>query len=197
MRRYRTLLRRRGRTLATDSYDAFGLVCLEAESFDTSLPQGGHRWKVIADSGAAGQKSLQALPNKGTEKAKKFARYDPLTDSPKLDYRITFIRKGSYHVWIRAKGGDEDNSLHVGLDGKEVSSANKIQFAASESDYVWTRATADNKDATISVPSTGLHTLNVWMAEDGTTIDRILITTDDEYDPSGVNGGIGPDASGR
>ena len=159
--------------------------------------RGGGGRRDIADDRAAGQKSLRALPNKGTEKSKEFARYDPLKDSPKLDYRINFSSKGTYHVWVRAKGGDQDNSLHVGLDGKEISSADKIEFAASRSDYVWTRATADNKDATISVSSTGLHTLNVWMAEDGTTLDKILLASDDKYDPSKVNGGKGPNANGR
>lgn len=174
-----------------------GLICLEAEGFDTSLPQGGHRWKALSEPGAAGEKSLQALPNKGTDRNKKFARYDPLKDSPKLDYRVTFGQERTYHVWVRAKGGDADNSLHVGLDGKAVSSADKITFPASESGYVWSRATADDKSATISIPSKGLHTINVWMAEDGTTLDRILLTPDGDYDPSGVNGGNGPESNSR
>ena len=174
-----------------------GIICLEAEGYDTSLPQGGHRWAAASDAGAAGGTSLQALPNNGTEKAEKFARYDPLKDSPKLDYRVNFTRKGTYHVWVRVKGGDSDNSLHVGVDGRKISSADKIQFPASVSDYVWTRATADDENATVKIPSTGLHTINVWMAEDGTTLDRLLLTPDGNYDPSKVNGGEGPEAAKR
>ena len=173
------------------------MICLETEGFDTSLPQGGHRWKARSAPGAAGEKRLQALPNKGTDRSKKFARYDPLKDSPKLDYRGTFGQEGTYHVWGRAKGGDADNSLHVGLDGKAGSLADKITFPASESGYVWSRTTADDKSATISIPSKGLHTINGWMAEDGTTLDRILLTPDGDYDPSGVNGGNGPKSNSR
>ena len=177
--------------------DGGGRVCLEAEDYDTSLPQGGHRWEGVSESGAAGGKCLQALPNKGAEKDKKFARYDPLKDAPKLDYRVMFTRTGNYHVWIRAQGGESDNSVHVGVDGKAVSSSDEIEFPPSTSTYVWSRVTRDKEDATISISSRGLHTLNVWMDEDGTKLDKILLTPDGEYDPSRVNGGEGPRGSGR
>jgi WD40 repeat protein len=174
-----------------------GMVCLEAEEFDSSLPQGGHRWTVISETGAAGGKVLQALPNGGVEKNRNFARYDPLKDAPKLDYRINFTRTGKYHVWIRAKGNKSDNSVHVGIDGKAISSSDKIEFPPSTANYVWSKATKDKQDASISVSSLGFHTINVWMDEDGTKLDRILLTPDAGYDPSKVNRGEGPKASGR
>ena len=171
-----------------------GLVSLEAEDFDTSLPQGGHRWEVISGGGENG---VQALPNEGAEKRENFARYDPLKDSPKLDYRIGFTRMGTHHVWIRAQGGESDNTVHVGLDGKDVSSSDKIEIPPTESGYAWSRATQDGEDATISITSTGLHTLNVWMYEDGIKLDKILLTPDGDYDPSKVNDGKGPEGSRR
>jgi len=174
-----------------------GMVCLEAENYDTSLRQGGHRWAVISESDAAGGKCLQALPNDGVEKDAKFAEYDPLKDSPKLDYRINFTRAGNYHVWIRAKGNISDNSVHVGIDGKAVSSSDKIEFGPSTSNYVWSKATKDKQGAFISISSIGFHTINVWMDEDGTKLDKILLTSDAGYDPSNVNGGKGPRGSIR
>jgi hypothetical protein len=177
--------------------EADGVICLEAENYDTNLPQGGHRWSVITETGVSKDKALQALPNKGVEKDSKFARYDPLKDSPKLDYRIKFTRQGKYHVWIRAKGGKSDNSVHVGVDGKDVSSSNKIEFPPSASDYVWSRATKDDKDASISISSIGLHTINVWMDEDGTKLDKVLLAPDADYDPATVNDGEGPVGNNR
>ena len=38
---------------------------------------------------------------------------------------------------------------------------------------------------------------DVEWAEDGTTLDRLLLTLDNEYNPSRVNGGKGPDAKRR
>jgi WD40 repeat protein len=174
-----------------------GMVCLEAEHYDTSLPQGGHTWAKISESGTAGGKCVQALPNSGVEKNANFARYDPLKDAPKLDYRINFTRTGKYHVWIRAKGNQSDNSVHVGIDGQAVSSSDKIEFPASTSKYVWSKATKDKEDASINISSMGAHTVNVWMDEDGTKLDRILLTLDAGYDPSRVNGGKGPRVSSR
>ena len=177
--------------------EADGLLCLEAENFDTSLPQGGHTWTVVSESDAAGGECLQALPNDGVEKDSKFARYDPAKDAPKLDYRINFTHTGDYHVWIRAKGSKSDNSVHVGIDGKAVSSSDKIEFLPSRSDYVWSKATKDKQDAILSIPSIGFHTINVWMDEDGTKLDKILLTLEEDYDPSTVNSGKGPKGSRR
>jgi hypothetical protein len=131
------------------------------------------------------------------EKDKKFARYDPLQDAPKLDYRINFTRKGNHHVWIRAKGNKSDNAVHVGIDGQAVSSSDKIESPPSRSNYVWSKATKDKQDAIISISSIGFHTINVWMDEDGIKLDRILLTPEAHYDPSGVNGGKGPKGSIR
>ena len=174
-----------------------GVVCLEAENYDTSLPQGGHRWTVISQTDAAGGECLQALPNDGVEKDAKFAEYDPLKDSPKLDYRIHFTRTGNYHVWIRAKGNKSDNSVHVGINGQGIPSSDMIEFPPSTSNYVWSKATKDKQDAIISISSIGFHTINVWMDEDGIKLDRILLTPDARYDPSHVNGGKGPKSSIR
>ncbi|MHC4631741.1 MAG: WD40 domain-containing protein [Planctomycetota bacterium] len=174
-----------------------GAVCLEVENYDTSLPQGGHRWTVISEIGAAGGECLQALPNDGVKKDAKFAEYDPIKDAPKLDYRINFTRTGNYHVWIRAKGNKSDNSVHVGINGKGIPSSDMIEFPPSTSNYVWSKATKDKQDAFISISSIGFHTINVWMDEDGTKLDRILLTSDAGYDPSNVNGGKGPKGSIR
>jgi hypothetical protein len=85
----------------------------------------------------------------------------------------------------------------VGIDGKAISSSDKIEFPPSTANYVWSKATKDKQDASISVSSLGFHTINVWMDEDGTKLDRILLTPDAGYDPSKVNRGEGPKASGR
>ena len=174
-----------------------GIVCLEAENYDTSLPQGGHSWTVISETGAAGGQCLQALPNDGVIKDVNFAEYDPKKDAPKLDYRINFTRTGNYHVWIRAKGNMDDNSVHVGINGQGIPSSDMIEFPPSKSNFVWSKATKDNQDASISILTIGFHTINVWMDEDGTILDKILLTLDAECDPSNVNGGNGPKGSMR
>ena len=38
---------------------------------------------------------------------------------------------------------------------------------------------------TTNVTEAGLHTLHIWQREDGLRLDRILLTTDDGYIPTG------------
>ena len=51
--------------------------------------------------------------------------------------------------------------------------------------WSWRNTRLDGKRATVAVRKAGPQTLNVWMREDGTPIDKILLTTDAEYTPSG------------
>jgi hypothetical protein len=47
--------------------------------------------------------------------------------------------------------------------------------------------------AAVSVPSAGEHTVHLWMREDGFSLDRLLLTADASYTPSGT----GPAATAR
>jgi len=51
-------------------------------------------------------------------------------------------------------------------------------------------------NVTVNIPSTGIHTLNLWMREDGARIDRILLTTDINFSPSGTGPSESPPAGG-
>lgn len=171
-----------------------GLVSIEVEDFDTNLRQGGHAWSVASDSSSSGGTKLRALPDSGVNKDSGYQTYDPLVDSPKLDYRIDFVKTGIHHVWLRGKGGDSGNSVHVGLDGVPLQSADRLQFGdGGTSSWLWVSQTKDGAVATIDVGSVGPHTLNVWMREDGTEIDKIVVASSSSYVPSGS----GPAASPR
>jgi hypothetical protein len=72
---------------------------------------------------------------------------------------------------------------HVGLDGKAVATADKIaDFTPA---WSWVKDTKDGEDATLKIDAAGKRTLNVWMREDGFVIDRILLTTDKTFTPTG------------
>jgi hypothetical protein len=44
----------------------------------------------------------------------------------------------------------------------------------------------------LDIPSAGVHRVQVYMREDGFYCDKLLLTTDLNYNPSNVNGGLGP-----
>jgi hypothetical protein len=76
-----------------------------------------------------------------------------------------------------------------------VSTADRItHFCADPSwsgDTVSSNGWSSECPACLDVTSPGIHTINVWMREDGLQIDRILLTTASGYTPSGA----GPDES--
>lgn len=47
--------------------------------------------------------------------------------------------------------------------------------------------------ATLTITEPGLHMLRLWQREDGLRLDRIVLTTDNNYNPTGN----GPTESGR
>jgi hypothetical protein len=84
-----------------------------------------------------------------------------------------------------------DNSVHVGLDGAAIASADRITGLTA--DYGWVNGTIDGQIATLVIDTPGVHTVNLWMREDGAIVDRLLLTRDVAFTPTGV----GPAASPR
>jgi len=163
-------------------------ICLDVLDHDASVPLGPdgaqHEWVAESDDDAIGGTCLQALPETNTTKNSEYATYDPLKDSPKLDYRLNITKTGNYYVWMRSKGNSGNNAIHVGIDGVANAASDKMN-ATSKRDFTWTKASKDAADARLNITSTGKHTLNVWMCEDGTKLDRILLTLDGGFTPSG------------
>ena len=154
-------------------------ISLEAEDGKT-VKVGKLEWiKVTAPAGFSGTGALQAMPNENVLNEEDFVE-----KSPRIDFTVDFPKAGTYIVWVRGLGADqEDNSCHVGLDGKAVASADKI--AEFDTDWTWTKDTKDGEDATLKIDAPGKRTLNVWMREDGFILDRIILTTDTKFTPSG------------
>ena len=50
----------------------------------------------------------------------------------------------------------------------------------------WTHATIDGPVATVNVPSPGLRRVSVWMREDGLVLDKIVLTTNAAFTPTGT-----------
>ena len=159
-----------------------GLVVIEAESFQTNTAQGGHSWtSVTTPAGFSGTAAMSVTPdNGGFQDTGTF-----VANSPRLDFKVNFIATGTHYVWVRGYGPDgNSDSVHVGLDGAAVATSDRISgFGAA---YSWHKTTMDNVDATLDITTTGVHTINVWMREDGFIFDKILLTTNAAYVPAGA-----------
>jgi hypothetical protein len=173
-----------------------GLVVLEAENYMANNPVtvGGveRSWNLTTERpGYAGAGAMRSLPNTGVN----IGAAAVATGAPRIDYEVQFTTPGVYRVWVRgdAAGSDPDDSLHIGLDGATPATAKDISLERANG-FVWsgTRMFTAVK-ASLVVAEAGVHTVNLWMREDGAYVDRILLTTDENYIPLGE----GPVASER
>jgi len=143
-----------------------GLIVLEAEFHDTTASTSTHQWVRGNPADTGNVAAMVTTPDSNTLKADS-------NDSP----------------WVRGWGDTVNNegssdSVHAGLNGTLPLSADKIDHFPSG--WNWSSSTRDNVRATINIPTVGIHTVNLWMREDGLAVDKILLTTDPRYIPAGA-----------
>jgi hypothetical protein len=158
-------------------------VALEVEHYDGIASSSGHDWVTSNLLDFSSTDSMITTPDNGTIKSS-------TVDSTMLSHIVNFPTAGTYYVWARGWGDTNSSylassdSFHVGLNGVLSSTADNIdQFPAGS--WNWTNDTTDPAVATLSVPSAGPQTVNIWMREDGLALDRLEFTTDVTYTPTG------------
>jgi len=160
-------------------------------------PDGNHA------SSASGQSYIEILPDNRTNHDEVLIRYvDDETDanfSPTpgrmgvLSYPIYFNSAGLYVFWARAfSTGPEDNGLHVGINGTWPESSSRVQLCPGKHQWTWSSAQRrpENhcgvpKTVLLSVPTPGLHTIQLSMREDGFELDKFILTKDFNFTPEG------------
>ncbi|MEO0323129.1 MAG: hypothetical protein AAF447_09245 [Myxococcota bacterium] len=131
---------------------------------------------------------------------------DP-TRAPTLVYRVFFETPGRYYVWVHARGqGPAANGLHVGLDGDWPRndlvdpSTMRLQF---RNGWRWAQTRRGGRQHTgvsgtdevserdanvwLQIDTPGVHTIELGMREDGLEIDKVILTTDPELEPEGLD----------
>ena len=156
-----------------------GIVSIEAENYDNNVAQGEHRWVQVGEmDGFTGTAGMQAQPNIRVNNTT-----DYVTKSPRLDYKINFVKTGTHYIWLRVWANDgSDDSCHAGLDFQALDTCDAID--GFDNVYIWTNSTIDEVPPTFEVATAGLHTFNIWMREDGCIVDKIVLTTNEDYAPT-------------
>ncbi len=166
-----------------------GLAVIEAEHPVTLISRNGTSWQFQNTvTGFSDQGYFYAGPDTG-----KSQNTDYLVNSPELQYQVQIQSPGTYYVWVLGYAeSSSSNSVHVGIDGVASATSDRIDFQ-DEDVFLWSKKTLDGPPPTVNITTAGLHTLNVWMREDGFRLDKILLTKDPNYIPIG----FGPDESSR
>ena len=155
-----------------------GLVEIEVENYHSNLAQGSHEWVETNPGGFSGTAALTTTPNSGTNNNTGYQ-----SNSPRLDYKVNFVKTGTHYIWAKGIGANgNDDSYHAGLDGNASSTSDRISSFGSS--WTWSKQTMDGTAASFNVGSTGEHTFNIWMREDGFVIDKVIITNNVNYTPS-------------
>jgi hypothetical protein len=171
-----------------------GIVSIQAENFHANTPQGDHAWELLTDvEGFTGTGFMQSLPNNGDNR-NEIADYT--TISPRLDYDVFFVTSGTHYVWVHGyRISGSDDSAHVAIDATETGGgdADRMQTGGTDGAWEWSLERRDGLGpAQIVVDGAGVHTISVWMREDGWIFDKIVLTTNADFVPEGE----GPAESG-
>jgi hypothetical protein len=155
-----------------------GQVVIEAEHPHLNTPRSNHTWTQVANASASGGQLMRVDPNNNSNINANF-----VGTSPELRYDVTFQTTGTYYVWLRGSGAtQDDDSAHVGIDNTGPATSDRISTFTSS--LGWSRATIDGPVATINVTSTGLHRISLYMREDGFSVDKLILTTNNNFTPS-------------
>jgi hypothetical protein len=174
----------------TFQQDGTGMTVIETEHYFAAVTApDGHVWVPLnSRAGFSGTGYMSPLPDAGVNLGNGIGF---LTNGPRLDFRIVFATTGTNYLWIR--GGDPladgaGDSVHAGIDGVSPASATQITGAPTftTASWNWVGAIQAATRTYVEVTNTGTHTVSLWMREDGFLADKIILTTDAAFTPTGT-----------
>ena len=157
-----------------------GLVDFEAEDHlaaTSAAAADGVKRAFVPDSttGFSSIGALAAGPDTGAAVAAAAAP----TQSPRMDYAVTFTQPGLHYVWVRGFAtGTASDSIHVGLAATPGTSApGRTIILPLTGSWTWAR---------IGTPfsvAAGTQYVSLFMAEDGFRVDRLAVTRSNSANP--------------
>ncbi len=146
-----------------------GHVWLEAESardganFDP--------FEIRTDAAAAGGEYI-VTPDQGRD------NYDGPPAAGHAEYTFDLAADDDYVLWGRTRGQSNGNTFYVGVDG----SPDTEWHVELGDEWRWSKLPLS------PTLSAGTHKLTIAYREDGTALDKLLVTDDTGFTPSGTGG---------
>jgi hypothetical protein len=168
--------------------DGTGLTSIEAEHyFAASLAPDGHVWVPVSGrAGASGNGYMAVLPDSGANYGS--TDFNLITNGARLDFKVNFTAAGDNYLWLRGAdpfGAGAGDSVHAGINGLvsvvQITGAPTFNIATG---WNWVGNIQGDTRAIVVVPSAGLHTVSLWMREDGFQVDKLVLTTDSAFTPT-------------
>lgn len=145
-----------------------GQVVMEAENYTTNTAS-GDSWSSASISGISGNTAMVVGPDNGSF----WTDYTTApSTAPRLVYYVNFTSTGSFNIYVR---GDDPlsvssaDSCWAGLDGAIINGSTFFDFPDPANTWGWV-------SQSLTVSSTGVHTITIYAREDGFRMDKIVIT---------------------
>ncbi len=153
-----------------------GEVVIEAEHFTAKYDGTGaassNSWQEVTGPSGSSGTVMQSQPNIGV--GTDTGRY-----GPRLDFKVDFRMTGTYCACVRIPTLlGSDDSINIGLDGALLAS----NLGNTTGSWRW-------RTNQMTIATAGVHTFNIWMREDGSTVDKIIITTNSSFSLPGSDPG--------
>jgi hypothetical protein len=141
---------------------------LEAESASLSYP-----FESASDSKASGGQYVWVPNGQGNS-------WDPNRDSRYIGYNFKAPAAGDYVIWGRVRSSSgSDNSFFIAIDDGDYA----LWDTKRSKSWAWDQINSRASDPVVYHLQAGDHTLIIKQREDGTRLDKILITGDLAYTP--------------
>jgi hypothetical protein len=154
------------------------MVTIEAEHFAQSVRQGNQAWiRQTQLTGATGGGYMTLLPDIDAQ----------TTEGTELRYIISITDPGTYHLWLRGYAPNAaGDSVTITLENMATLSVSGHSLSGFvPRNWAWANTPLSGTPATFEILEPGLYTLRLQSREDGLRLDRILLTTDGGYIPTG------------
>jgi hypothetical protein len=149
-----------------------GLVWIDAADLSSTRPGSGLAWRVSADPPGKGRVVLAPHDSAGAEEP---------ADLPRLRYRVIFTKSGPHFLWVHGHGPGGP-SIDAGLDDVRIPGGTGIRLPSRSPG--WSDRNERGTRASFTVPTPGEYDLHIWGRDDGTSLDRIIVTSNRKWDPS-------------
>jgi PKD repeat protein len=156
-----------------------GTIILEAEDYTRQLAGDGPTWLTrTGQLGYSGSSYVQAGPDVDVR-----FKADAIGLGSELQYDLGLTITGTYTVWLRGYAANAaGDSVYVGLNSQPLTNTFISEYPPGA--WAWGHTLAETgQPATFTIDYPGVHTLNIWVREDGFSLDQIILTTDELFAP--------------
>ena len=144
------------------AYGPGGLFRIEAENYTAKHSYNSYSWEPYTGfANAGGGVSMRVNPTSS------FTVNQNLL-GPSLKFDLMFVDTGRYFITIRGQATSDGNSLDLSLDGQFISKRERHYSPYNQ--WEW------ESYHEFEIDKTGLHTLGLYLRNDGLTIDSIGIS---------------------